>query len=230
MSMLIAAAAAFVLLHLLVSGTRLRDALTGRIGEGFYMAGFSLASVGLLIWLGYGYAWARGAPDDTVYWSATPATKTVQLLLQLIAFLFVVPGLTTANPTSVRQEGALNRPDVVRGMLRITRHPFLWGVAIWAAGHLLVNGDLAGLILFGSLFGLALLGTISIDAKRERALGDAWNGFAERTSNIPFAAVAGGRQSVDFAEIGWRRLTLAVVLWAITIRAHPHAFGVSAIP
>lgn len=230
MSMLIAAAAAFVLLHLLVSGTRLRDALTGRIGERFYLGGFSLLSVGLLIWLGYGYAWARGAPGDTVYWSATPATKTVQLLLQLIAFLFVVPGLTTANPTSVRQEGALDRPEVVRGVLRITRHPFLWGVAIWAAGHLLVNGDLAGLILFGSLFGLALLGTVSIDAKRERALGDAWNVFAERTSNIPFAAVAGGRQSVNFGEIGWRRPALAVVLWAITIGAHPHLFGVSALP
>lgn len=230
MTMLIAAAAAFVLLHLLVSGTPVRAALTGLIGERPYMGLFSLVSVGLLIWLGYGYAGAKGGAGDAVYWSATPATKVIQLVLQLIASLFVVIGLTTPNPTIVRQEGALDRPDVVRGVVRITRHPFLWGVAIWAAGHLMVNGDLASLILFGSLMALAVFGTVSIDAKRERALGGAWNAFVAQTSNIPFAAVAGGRQSIDFGEMGWWRPALAVVIWVILIGAHPHAFGGSALP
>ncbi|MBA3811826.1 MAG: NnrU family protein [Caulobacteraceae bacterium] len=230
MTMLIASAAAFVLVHLLVSGTRLREVIIGVVDSRLYMGLFSLLSVGLLVWLGYGFAGAKGAAGDTVYWSATPATRILQLFLQLVAFLFAVIGLTTPNPTSVRQEGALDRPDVVRGMLRITRHPFLWGVAIWAAGHLMVNGDVASLILFGSMFALALFGTVSIDAKRERALGDAWNAFAERTSNIPFAAVAGGRQSVSWGEIGWRRPLLAAVLWAIMIGAHPHLFGGSALP
>ena len=86
-------------------------------------------------------------------------------------------------------------------MLRITRHPFLWGVAIWSAGHLLVNGDLAGIALFASLGVLAILGTISIDAKRKRALGAAWDGFAKQTSSIPFAAVAAGRQKVSLAAL-----------------------------
>ena len=49
MSLLIAAAATFVLLHLLVSGTRLRDALAARIGEGPYMGLFSLASIAALV-------------------------------------------------------------------------------------------------------------------------------------------------------------------------------------
>ena len=144
--------------------------------------------------------------------------------------LFIVPGLTTPNPTSVRQEAALDRPDVVSGMLRITRHPFLWGVAIWAAGHLLVNGDVASLILFGSLLVLALFGTASIDAKRRRALGAKWDAFAAQTSNLPFAAIASGRQRLSLGEIGWWRIGLAVVVWAALAWAHPYLFGVRALP
>ena len=67
MPSLVAAAAVFVLLHLLVSGTRARDALAGRIGEGPYMGLFSLASVGGLAWLGFAYAGARhGAPTRPI--------------------------------------------------------------------------------------------------------------------------------------------------------------------
>jgi uncharacterized membrane protein len=229
MTGLIAAAAAFVLLHLIVSGTRVRDALTGAIGQGPYMGLFSLASVGLLAWLIFAFGAARGA-DDPVFWSATTATRWIQLALQLVAFLFVVIGLATPNPTSVRQEGSLQRPDVVRGMLRITRHPFLWGVAIWSAGHLLVNGDLAGIALFASLGVLAILGTISIDAKRKRALGPLWDAFAARTSSIPFAAILAGRQSLRIGEIGWWRIALALAVYAALILVHPYAFGASPLP
>jgi uncharacterized membrane protein len=224
---LLAAAAYFLAIHLLVSGTRVRDALTGRIGEGPYMGLFSLASIAGLVWVGFAFAGARGQP---AYWDLTPLTRQVQIGLQLVAMLFVVPGLATPNPTSVRQEGALDRPDVVRGMLRITRHPFLWGVAIWAVGHLLVNGDPAGLVLFGTMLVLALIGTRMIDAKRKRALGPKWDTFAAETSNIPFAAVAQGRQRLSLGEIGWWRIGLAFVVWAALALAHPYLFGVPALP
>ena len=230
MTNLIVAAVAFLLLHLVVSGTRVREAAIGAIGPGFYMGLFSLASVCLLAWLAIAYGGFWHGPDDKAYWGATTATKWIQLFVQLVALLFVVAGLSTRNPTAVRQEGALDSPDVVQGVLRITRHPFLWGVAIWAAGHLLVNGDLAGIVLFGTMLVLALFGTVSIDAKRARAAGERWNAFAAKTSNIPFAAIAGGRQSLNIAEIGWARPAGALVAWAILLGAHPHVFGVSALP
>lgn len=224
---LLAAAGVFLAIHLLVSGTRVRDALTGRIGQGPYMGLFSLASVAGLVWLGFAFAAQRGQP---AFWTLTPLTREVQIGLQLVAMAFIVPGLATPNPTSVQQEGALDRSDIVKGMLRITRHPFLWGIAIWASGHLLVNGDPASLVLFGSMLFLALIGTRMIDAKRRRALGAKWDAFAAVTSNIPFAAIAAGRQKLSLAEIGWWRIALAVGVWAVLTWGHPYLFGVRALP
>jgi uncharacterized membrane protein len=226
---LVAAAAVFLLIHLLISGTSVRDAITGAIGQGPYMGLFSLGSVAALTWLGFAYAGARHGADP-VYWGATPATKWAQLAVTLLAFLLAIPGLLTPNPTSVRQEATLDRPDVAKGIVRVTRHPFLWGVALWAAGHLLVNGDLAGLILFGSLLVLAVAGTASIDAKRRRALGEKWDAFARQTSAVPFAAIAQGRQSLHVGEIGWWRIAVAVIVWIVLVWAHPLLFGVSPLP
>jgi uncharacterized membrane protein len=191
---------------------------------------FSLASIAGLVWLGVAFAAARIGPSNDVLWSATSATRWLQLGLQLVAMLFIVPGLTTPNPTSVRQEATLQKVDVVKGMLRITRHPFLWGVAVWAVGHLIVNGDAASIVLFASMLLLALFGTVSIDAKRRRALGKTWDAFAAQTSNVPFAAIAAGRQRLNVAEIGWWRIALAVIVWAALAWGHPYLFGVPALP
>ena len=230
MAMLIFAVAMFVAIHLLISGTPVRDAITARIGQGPYMGLFSAVSVAILVWLVFAFGGARAEQGNEVFWAITPATRVVQIALQLIAMLLIVGGLSTPNPTSVRQEGTLARPDVVKGMLRITRHPFLWGVAVWAFGHLLVSGKAASIVLFASMLLLALFGTVSIDAKRKRALGKSWDAFAAQTSNVPFAAVATGRQRLDIGEIGWWRIALGVLVWAALAWAHPYITGVAALP
>lgn len=224
MTSLIAAAVFFVLLHLLVSGTVLRGAIVTIIGEGAFMGLFSLASVAGLVWLGWAYGQARGT--GPVYWDLGSGGRHAAAALVLLAMLLIVPGLTTPNPTSVKQEGALEKPNAVQGMLRITRHPFLWGVAIWALAHLLANGDLPGVILFGSMLALALFGTASIDAKRKRALGPRWDAFAAQTSGVPFAAVLSGKQKLSVGEIGLWRILLAVAVYAAVLWGHPFLFGV----
>src|ERR1700756_4043079 len=90
---LIAAAATFLLIHLAISGTTLRDGITRTIGEGPYMGLFSLASVAALVWLGVASAHARSDPMQAVYWSVTPVTRWIQLGVTLLAFLLLVPGL-----------------------------------------------------------------------------------------------------------------------------------------
>ena len=216
---LIAANAFFLLIHFYVSGTRLRNALVARLGAGPYRGAFSLASVLGLVWMVYAYRHAPTVPT----WGFLLGFRHAAYLLVFIAFLFAVIGITTPSPTQVGLEAKLAQGgDIARGITRITRHPFLWGVALWALVHLIVNGDLSSLILFGSLLVLALGGTLSIDAKRKREFAEHWTQFADATSNVPFAAIATGKNQLGraLAEIGLGRLLLAVVLYAVAFYLH----------
>jgi len=216
---LIAASAYFLLIHFGVSGTKLRDALVARLGPGAYRGAFALASILGLVWMIYAFRHAPGVP----LWGLVLGFRPAASVLVLIAFLFAVIGIATPSPTRVGMEAKLKQgPDIARGMVRITRHPFLWGTALWALVHLIINGELAALILFGSLLVLALGGTTAIDAKRRRAFGDQWARFAAVTSNIPFAAIAAGRNQLlpALREIGvWRPLA-AIAVYVVAFYLH----------
>jgi len=217
---LIAACAFFLLIHFGISGTRLRDALTGTIGEKPYRGLFSLASFIGIAWLIYAYRHAPLVPT----WGLMLGFRPVAYVLVFIAFLFAVIGVMTPNPTQVGMESKLD-PQMARGMVRITRHPFLWGVALWAATHLVLNGDVASLILFGTLLVLALGGTAAIDAKRRRKFPGQWQKFEQATSSVPFAAIArgGNRLGPALAEIGAWRIIAALVLYAVAFYLHGRA-------
>ena len=230
MLMLEVAAAVFLGLHLLIAGTRARDVITGIIGERAYLALFSLASVVAIAWLIMTYNAAQAGPGNHVLYNLGRGVHDMGILIIAIAFWLGVQGLLSANPTSVQQEGAVAKEGVVHGVLRITRHPFLWGVVLWAGFHLAANGDLASVILFGAFLLLALFGTFSIDAKRRRKMGAAWEGFAAQTSNIPFGAVIRGRTPLHLSEsFGWR-FWVALILFVAILFAHAHIFGVSPFP
>jgi uncharacterized membrane protein len=227
--MLIAASCVFLGIHLLISGTRLRDAITSVIGENPYLGVFSLASLGAIVWLVISYNGAQ-AGDDPMLYVPWIGARHLAIPAVLIAFLLAVPGLLLPNPTSLKQEGAAAKEGTVRGILRITRHPFLWGVAIWSAFHLSANGDQASVIFFGTFFLVSFLGTFSIDAKRRRKMGDAWSAFARQTSNVPFAAIAAGRNRLNVGELLDWRLLVAVLVFLAILFSHARLFGVSPFP
>lgn len=79
------------------------------------------------------------------------------------------------------------------------------------------------------MLALALFGTASIDAKRKRVLGSKWDQFAVQTSNVPFLAIAQGRQRLALAEIGWWRPLVALAVWAALAFGHRYLFGVPAV-
>jgi uncharacterized membrane protein len=221
---LVIAALLFAGIHLGIAGTTLRDRIMAAIGRAYFGL-FALASIACLLWLIAAYNGADYIPT----WGNPEWWKPVAIVLMLLAFLLVVIGLTTPNPTSIAQEGFVDRPP--QGIVRVTRHPFLTGVALWAIVHLIANGDLASLIFFAAFIVVACAGTVSIDAKRRRLLGEAaWQNFAARTSILPFAAIREGRNSFSMAEIGWWRLLLAVVLYALFLGGHIHIIGVSPFP
>jgi len=229
MSTLFAAAAAFLAIHLLVSGTHLRRALVGRIGERPYLGLFSLASAGLIVWLVMAYNAAQKSPDNSLLYDLGHI-RDLGVVVVALAFFLGVQGLLLPNPTSVQQEKAALREDAVKGVLHITRHPFLWAVILWSGFHLAANGDVASVVFFATFFVLALFGTFSIDAKRKRRLGPAWSEFASKTSNLPFAAVLAGRTRLSLAEdFGWR-FWLSLFFFLAFLFAHSRLFGVSPFP
>jgi uncharacterized membrane protein len=225
----VALAGAFLLgSHFGISSTGLRARLIDRLGEKAYLGLYSIVALVALVLLVMAY---ESAPF-VLLWTASIWMWFVPLLVMPFALLFLVGGLSAPNPTAVGQDALLEKELGPRGVLRITRNPVMWAIGLWAAAHMVPNGDAASLLFFGSLAVLALLGAVLIDAKNALRKGDAWVRWATLTSNIPFFAIVQGRQNLGVAirEIGWFRLAVVVVLYAALLHGHRWLFGVSPLP
>jgi uncharacterized membrane protein len=225
MTELIAAAAFLLATHYGISSTPVRAWLVARLGERLYLGLYSLIALGAIIWVISAYAWAPYAP----LWPTPAWLAWVPLIVMPFALVLAVSGLSTLNPTAVGAPDTLGRAEPVRGIFRVTRHPFMWSVGLWAGAHIIANGDLAGLVLFATFGTLALLGTWLIDRKFAARRGADWQRFAAATSNLPFAAILAGRQRLVLTEIGWWRIALALVVYVGLLAAHPWLFGASPI-
>jgi len=115
----------------------------GNAGKGAAAAAI-LASIVLMV-IGY------RAADGAVFWGRSPAMTGINNLLMVVAFYIYSSGATPPG-----------RPRNWVGTK--LRHPQLWGFAIWAAGHLVVNGDVPSFILFGGLLAWALVSMAMINA------------------------------------------------------------------
>jgi uncharacterized membrane protein len=231
MTMLWASATAFLGIHLFSARVRLRDLITNAIGETAYIVVFSLVSAVVLLWLYFAYNDASASAGNHVLYDLGPWVKDAAIPVVLLAFVIGVPGLLLRkSPTRIGYQNVAPSPNSVTGIIAVTRHPFLWGFAIWSGFHLAATGDEASVILFGSLFLLALFGTVSIDAKRKRKLGADWDAFAAHTSNIPFAAILAGRVKPHWREIfGWP-IGVAVLLFLLFLFGHMPMTGISPFP
>lgn len=230
MGTLVLFSALFFALHRLISGSGLRDRIVAVVGEAPFRRVFALVSFLCLAGLWIGYRHAVDSPLNMIIFQPPGSAKFVQMPMQLIAVFLIVAGVTTRNPTIAGLGSAVSEASIIRGILRITRHPFLWGVTLFAAGHMLATPTVASWGFFGTLLVLAISGTISIDAKRSRALGADWKAFASATSNVPFVAIIQGRQSLEFAEVGLTRVIAAAIGFALLLAVHGVLFSVSPFP
>lgn len=204
-----AACAAWFLLHVLVAGIA-RPALAARLGENGFRGLFSLLSalsLGAMIWT------FLQAP--TVWlWTPSTAFNALAAALMLPAFLLLAASLKPSNPTLAGADLLLGDLLPVVGITRVTRSPMLWAFVLWAIAHMLANGDLATQLLCGSILLTAVNGMVSIDRKKRRKFGAAYEAFERGTSIIPFAAILQGRNEFRLREIGWMTLALGLLLYA----------------
>jgi uncharacterized membrane protein len=216
------AALVFLATHF-VASTPVRGSLVEAVGEKLYLGAYSLVSFVTIGWMAWAYLHAPFQP----LWQI-PGVKLWPLVVMPFSLLLVVSGVMTRNPSAVGQAAALRAGEPARGILRITRHPVMWGIALWAAVHLLARGDVASLVFFGSFLILALAGTALIDARKADALGEEWARFSAVTSNVPFTAIVEGRNRFAGAEIGAGRVLVALAAYGIVLGLHPWLFGVRA--
>jgi uncharacterized membrane protein len=223
---LLAATALFVGGHFVLSSHPLRASLVARLGEGPFRGLYALVALVGLVWMIFAY---RALPEEAL-WTVTPALRWLAVLVMPFALFLLIAANTTKSPTRIGAELKAGEVVTVSGVLRITRHPLMWAMILWALTHLLANGDRKSLVLMGGILVLAVGGMLHIDRRREATFGAAWGPVALSTSILPFAAIAAGRTSMDWAGIGWWRVGAALATYAAFLFGHAWLFGVSALP
>lgn len=220
MTLLIIGCAAFLLTHLGTSGTPLRGYLQRTIGEKPYLGVYSLLSLATLGLMIYGYA---SVPHVDFIWYPAPAAYLVTKALLLASLVIIVMGTLVRNPTQVMNEQALEHE--VAGMLKVTRHPIQWGILLFAIGHLIANGDVASIIFFGTFAVLSFFGMLSMDARRRQETDPRWQGFMQKTSMMPFAAMLAGHQRFTVADFNWMGFIAGLGLYAAVYWLHDLVSG-----
>ena len=224
------ACAFFLCIHLMISGTTLKEQVVAGIGPITYYILFSIFSIAGLIWMSIAFAIALGNQDglNHVFWTAPLFLRIIALVGNFIAFLLIVLGVLSRSPTNLL---ALRRmPDkTVSGIIRVSRHPILSGIGLWALIHFICNGNLASWVFFGSMIAVCALGANNIDRKRLASMGETYASIKRRTSIIPFVAIIEGRTAFIPDELGYAKMFLAASTFAVIAVLHELLFAIRAL-
>ncbi len=216
----IAALALFLALHSVPAIPGIRQRLIAKLGRRPYLALYSLASLVCLFWVFH----AAFGLDYVELWPPAAWQGWVTLIAAPIALFLLTAGLISPNPVSITFRKGEARPGAI---VAITRHPVLWGFILWAGSHVLANGDLRSLMLFGILGLFGALGIFTTERRSRRRLGDDWQEFAATTSIVPFVAIISGRARLQIdipMLIGF--LTAALITAWLLWGGHAVLFGV----
>ena len=187
LAIMIIGLAAFLGTHTFVTIRPARAELISRLGEGPYKALFAIVSIAGLGLIGWGFAHYRAAGLVNI-WMPPAWTRHVTLLLVWPAIICIV---------------AAYLPGDIK---RVLKHPMLVGVKLWALAHLISNGDMGSIILFGSILAWAVFDRITLKRRRDAA-----------APPVP----AGGRRNDFFAVAVGTLLYFALGFWF-----HPWVIGV----
>jgi uncharacterized membrane protein len=134
----------------------------------------------------------------------------------LLLFLGSLRG-NPALPAPGAEKLALQDP---RGVFAVTRHPMMWGFALWALAHLSIDWSWRTTIVATAILVLALVGAHLQDRKKETLMGDAWAAWESKTSYWPRLS--------SLPRAGAMLWLVTVVLWLAVTWAHIRAAGVPA--
>lgn len=205
------AMAVFFASHRLAAWPRVKAPLVARLGTAGFTWAYSVMSAGLLAWI----IVAAGRAPYVELWPHLPWMNLVTLAAMAVAVAIFALALGRPNPLSF---GGLNNarfdPDHP-GLIGWMRHPLLVVLGLWSAAHLLPNGDLAHVLMFGLFLAFSVLGARIIDRRRRRLLGlDEW------------ARLSATRRRVEPSLGGVARLVAAGALYLGLLWLHAPVIGV----
>lgn len=223
---LLAAAAVFLATHIGLASYASRTALIAKFGQRGYLIGYVIVSFVTFGALLFSFA---DAPREYL-WLAPTWVRHLPMGVMIIVCILIVAGYMGPNPTAVGLDRLAKLDEGPKGIFRVTRHPILSGIVLWALVHIPASGQLSAIILQASIALLAIMGMMQIDRRKARTLGEEWQAYAAQTSAVPFAAILAKRQRFVFSEIGGLPIIGGAGLYFILISAHRHIIGVSPLP
>ncbi|MBI5262773.1 MAG: NnrU family protein [Bradyrhizobium sp.] len=182
--------------HVFTTRRKARAQLIATIGDGTYKILYSLVSLAGLALIVWGYASYRSAGIIDVWEHLVPAN--VMRVLKHIALALMLPAVILVVASYIRGR-----------MFTTLKHPMLAGIKVWAAGHLLANGDLGSIILFGSFLAWAVYDRISLKYRAD--------------SGAPPIPVGGVTNDLIAVVIGF------VAYLALLFAFHPVVIGVPVV-
>lgn len=188
MSILILGLVLFLGVHAFTMNRSARASLRARLGEGGYKGLYSLLAIAGFVLTIWGYGLYRSAGYIPV-WEPPAALAHVAMLLNLPVFILLI---------------ASQIPGLIRAK---AKHPMLLAVKLWATAHLLTNGDLGSILLFGGFLVWAVVARISLKRRADAA---------------PIPPAAGWQTRDTIAVVGGLALYLGFVFWL-----HAYLIGVS---
>jgi uncharacterized membrane protein len=212
---LIFSAALFVGSHFLLSHP-LRAPLVGRIADRGFQIVYSVVAIATFIMMVRAF---QGMPAELPLWDVSDGLWAISTVVVLIASILFV-GSLIGNPALAAPGAAKAAAAPARGVFAITRHPMMWGFALWAIAHALVVPTLAQLILSAAVILLAIGGSLGQDRKKAKLMGAAWQDWQSRTAFVPFAGQFSGRLSWADAMPRPHALFGGIVVWLIATWAH----------
>ncbi len=206
---LLLSAIAFVGTHFLLSHP-LRAPLVDAVGEGPFRGIYSLVAIltfGAMI-----YFYRRVGIQPQMWAPGTFGWIAGSLLMWLASILFV--GSFIRNPALPGAKGPSGPPS---GVFAITRHPMMWGFALWALVHMAMVATPKALIFDGAILLLALGGAAGQDAKKRKLIGARWHEWTAQTAFLPFTR--------GLANPGAVALIGGTLLFVVATLAHPVSVG-----
>lgn len=212
MTVLWMALAAFVVTHFVLSHP-LRAPLVARLGERGFQGLYSVVALVTLGGAGHAFGRMRLAGDPA--WAVGDGLWALATALMWFGSVLLA-GSFVRNP-ALPAKGAPIIPQRPHGVFRITRHPMMWAIALWALSHLLVSPRPAQVALSVAFLVLALVGSAGQDAKKARLNGADWRRWLRQTSFVPFGRC--------LASPGVGALVAGTLLWLAATWLHPTLGG-----